>query len=133
MAKKKQPRRLGGCYTLEVSIIGGRMTEAFVQRNPVCSRTIEILGKQTLANLHEAIFQAFDRWDEHDASQRPGRPSHSCRSQKLGPLRVPTERGYSTSSRPAIAHCLSQYDTDSSSEGSFCFQDNLRGQFQFTQ
>ena len=65
MAKIKRSKRLGRCYTLEVSIIGGRMKEAFVKRNPVCSRTIEILGRQTLGDLHEAIFDAFDRWDEH--------------------------------------------------------------------
>ena len=65
MAKKKRPRRLGRCYTLEVSIIGGRMKKAFVRKNPVCSRTIEILSSQTLADLHQAIFDAFDRWDEH--------------------------------------------------------------------
>ena len=28
-------------------------------------RKIAIRGDQTLRNLHDAIFQAFDRWDEH--------------------------------------------------------------------
>src|SRR5512135_50291 len=29
------------------------------------SRTIQIRGDQTLEDLHHAIFDAFDRWDEH--------------------------------------------------------------------
>jgi hypothetical protein len=29
------------------------------------SRTIQIKGSQTLQDLHYAIFDAFDRWDEH--------------------------------------------------------------------
>jgi len=28
-------------------------------------RNIEILGNQTLADLHDSIFEAFDRYDEH--------------------------------------------------------------------
>ena len=84
MAKKKRPRRLGRCYTLEVSIIGGRMTESFVKRNPVCSRTIEILGKQTLADLHEAIFEAFDRWDEHMYEFQFGEQPHDPDAVRYG-------------------------------------------------
>lgn len=52
-------------FTLDVSIDSGRMTESFVRKNPVVSRTIEIRGDQTLADLHEAIFDAFDREEEH--------------------------------------------------------------------
>lgn len=48
-------------YTLEVCIIEGPMTEAFVEANPVISRTIEIRGLQTLEQLHRAISNAFDR------------------------------------------------------------------------
>ena len=33
--------------------------------NKVVNRVIEIRGDQTLEQLHQAIFQAFDRWDEH--------------------------------------------------------------------
>ena len=64
MAKKKRPRRLGRCYTLKVSIFAGPVSKEFVKNNPVCSRTIQILGKHTLADLHEAIFDAFDRWEK---------------------------------------------------------------------
>ena len=52
-------------YTLEVFIIGGPITEKFAKRNPVISRTIKIRGDQTLEDLHYAIFDAFDRWEQH--------------------------------------------------------------------
>lgn len=52
-------------YELEVSLTGGPVTEAFVQANPAVSRTIEVRGDQTLEQLHNAIFDAFDREEEH--------------------------------------------------------------------
>jgi hypothetical protein len=52
-------------YTLEVFLISGPTTKIFVKKNPVVSRTIEIRGNQTLEKLHDAIFKAFDREDEH--------------------------------------------------------------------
>ena len=52
-------------YTLEVFIISGPITEKFVKKNPVISRTIQIRGDQTLEDFHEAIFAAFHRNDEH--------------------------------------------------------------------
>jgi hypothetical protein len=48
-----------------VVLTGGPATEEFIRRNPVVSRTIEIRGDQTLEHLHEAIYDAFDRDDEH--------------------------------------------------------------------
>ena len=52
-------------YTLDVFVISGPMTKKFSRKNPVISRTIRIRGDQTLAQLHQAIFDAFDRFDEH--------------------------------------------------------------------
>ena len=52
-------------YTLEVLLIGGPANDKFFKENPVVSRTIQIRGSQTLGDLHEAIFIAFDRDDEH--------------------------------------------------------------------
>jgi hypothetical protein len=52
-------------YTLEVFIISGPVTEKFARKNPVVSRTIQMRGDQTLEDLHHAIFDAFDRFDEH--------------------------------------------------------------------
>lgn len=59
---RPRPARL---YRLEVSILSGPVTERFARANPVVARTIEIRGDQTLARLHAAIFNAFDRDDEH--------------------------------------------------------------------
>src|SRR5262245_21628471 len=50
-------------YVLSVFLVGGPVSEKFA--NKVVSRVIEIRGDQTLDQLHDAIFQAFDRWDEH--------------------------------------------------------------------
>ena len=52
-------------FTLEVCIVGGPMTEKFIKKNKVICRTIQIRGDQTLEDLHYAIFDAFDREDEH--------------------------------------------------------------------
>jgi len=52
-------------YTLEVFLMGGPISEKFAKKNPVISRTIQIRGDQTLEDLHHAIFDAFDRFDEH--------------------------------------------------------------------
>lgn len=56
-----QPR----LYTLCVTLIGGPMEVEFCEENPVVSRTIQIRGDQTLEDLHYAIFDAFNRDDEH--------------------------------------------------------------------
>jgi len=52
-------------YVLEVTIIDGPITEAFARKNPCIIRTIEIRGNHTLADLHRAIFKAFNREEEH--------------------------------------------------------------------
>jgi hypothetical protein len=52
-------------YTLDVFLISGPISEKFAKRNPVISRTIQIRGDQTLVELHDAIFDAYDRFDEH--------------------------------------------------------------------
>jgi hypothetical protein len=52
-------------YTFEAFIMSGPITERFAQKNKVISRTIQIRGEQTLEDLHHAIFEAFDREEEH--------------------------------------------------------------------
>ncbi|HWH70365.1 MAG TPA: plasmid pRiA4b ORF-3 family protein [Candidatus Sulfotelmatobacter sp.] len=52
-------------YTLQVFILYGPISPRFAKKNRVLSRTIVMHGDQTLADLHEAIFDAFDRWEEH--------------------------------------------------------------------
>ena len=64
--KVHEPTDQGGVrlYTLEVFIISGPVGEKFSKKNPEMSRTIQIRGDQTLEDLHHAIFDAFDRYDE---------------------------------------------------------------------
>jgi Plasmid pRiA4b ORF-3-like protein/LexA DNA binding domain len=50
-------------YVLSVFLLGGPTSEKFA--NKVISRVIEVRGDQTLEQLHDAIFQAYDRWDQH--------------------------------------------------------------------
>jgi len=69
-------------YTLEVYIIDGPMTEAFAKRNKVICRTIEIKGSQTLEELHEAIFDAFDRDDEHMYEFQFGKGPHDPKGDR---------------------------------------------------
>jgi hypothetical protein len=52
-------------YTLEVFLIEGPVTRKFAKKNPVVSRTILVRGDQTLQDLHQAIFDAFGREEEH--------------------------------------------------------------------
>jgi len=52
-------------FTLDVAIIGGPITETFAKKNKTISRTIQIRSDQTLEKLHHAIFDAFDREEEH--------------------------------------------------------------------
>ena len=80
-AKAPQPRgrRL---YTLEVTVTSGPMTEEFDDLSPVISRTIQIREDQTLEELHWAVFDALDRYDEHlyefQLGKRPRDPNAKC-------------------------------------------------------
>jgi hypothetical protein len=70
MAKRKRTGRAPAAksrriYELEVGLLSGFVTEAFAKANPVVARTILIRGDQTLEQLHDAIFEAYDRFDEH--------------------------------------------------------------------
>lgn len=63
--KAKDQPSADALYILAVLLIGGPVTEAFIEENPTVLRTILIKGSQTLGELHYAIFDAFDREDEH--------------------------------------------------------------------
>jgi hypothetical protein len=52
-------------YTLDVFLISGPITPEFAKKNRVISRRIQIRGRQSLQELHWAIFRAFDREEEH--------------------------------------------------------------------
>jgi hypothetical protein len=71
-AKKKEKLRSHFYYqiderlfTLDVKITDGPMTDNFIKANRKIIRRIEARGDTTLAELHEAIFEAFDRDDPH--------------------------------------------------------------------
>ncbi len=67
-AKREKKPDLPECYNLEVRLVGGMVTEGFVEKSPVISRTIEILGDQTLESLglrvRKQIDYRFDYGDE---------------------------------------------------------------------
>jgi hypothetical protein len=50
-------------YVVSVTLAAGPVSEKFA--NKYIRRDIEIRGDQTLEQLHQAIFEAFDRFDEH--------------------------------------------------------------------
>jgi hypothetical protein len=52
-------------YVLDVWILGGPMTEKFRKKNPEISPTIEIKGSNTLQDLHDILFTAFNRQEAH--------------------------------------------------------------------
>lgn len=52
-------------YWLQVELYSGPVTQEFADRNPRVYRVIQIRGDQTLLDLHFAIFDAFDREEEH--------------------------------------------------------------------
>jgi len=66
-AASQQPAGQGQVriYTLDVFLLHTPVSKAFAKKKTGLSRTIQILGDQTLEDLHQAIFDAFGRWDEH--------------------------------------------------------------------
>ena len=59
----KQAAPPANLYVLSVFLLSGPISEKFANKR--IRRVIEIRGDQTLEKLHEAIFQAYDRWDDH--------------------------------------------------------------------
>jgi hypothetical protein len=62
-ARPPKPARPANLYVLSVFLQSGPISESSASK--VVRRDIEIRGDQTLAQLHDVIFQAFDRFDEH--------------------------------------------------------------------
>jgi hypothetical protein len=54
---------LNRVYTVDVALVGGPMAEDYEGEEII--RRIDILGRHTLHDLHEAIFDAFERSEEH--------------------------------------------------------------------
>ena len=101
MATRKQPaqgwvKQDDRLFMLEACIISSPMTEKFVKKNKVISRTIQIRGDQMLEDLHHAIFDAFDRDDEHMFEFQVGRKGpmdpKARRYVLSGAFEIPTPR-----------------------------------------
>jgi hypothetical protein len=76
-------------YTFEVSLISGPLSEQFIEKNPVVSRTIAIRGDQTFEDFHQAIFEAFNREDPHMfefqiGGKGPQDPNAKCYVSEVG-------------------------------------------------
>ena len=70
-------------YTFEIALISGPLSEKFIKKNPVVSRTIAIRDDHTFEDLHRAIFDAFEREEEHMfefqiGGKGPQDPSAQC-------------------------------------------------------
>lgn len=59
------PKNKDRLFTLQVFLVSGPVAAKFARKNRRISRTIQIRGRQTLEDLHAAIFDAFDREEEH--------------------------------------------------------------------
>ena len=81
---KSEPGKHDKClFTLTACLISGPVSEKHAKKNPEMSRTIEIRGNQTLEDLHDVIFDAFEREDEHMyefqfKGIRPNDPNAEC-------------------------------------------------------
>lgn len=70
-------------YTLQASILEEAASEESAEASPPDVRTIEILGHQTLHELHGGILQAFDRREDWLASHLDEGP-HNSSSIRFG-------------------------------------------------
>jgi len=70
-------------YVLTVFLTSGPTSEEFAGK--VVSRTIEIRGDQTLEQLHDAIFQAYGRWDSHLYEFQLGKRPYDPDGPNYGP------------------------------------------------
>ncbi len=73
---------LATLYCFNVSLTSGPVGPMF--RSKVVSRDIEIRGDQTLEDLHEAIFDAYDRFDSHMYQFQFGKRPHDPAGPNYG-------------------------------------------------
>ena len=100
----------GRCYTLEVTLISGPLADSFFEDNPIVSRSIQIRGDQTLEDLHDAIFTAFDREDDSMYEFRLGKGAHDPNG---GYYVLPTELSRKPTKRKVIAGDVTRTRIDS--------------------
>jgi hypothetical protein len=88
------PEALQALYVLDVALLSGPVTDKFLKKNPQITRTIEIRSDQTLADLHKAIFTAFDREEEHLYEfQLKGKSPNDSNADRYG-LAMDSEEGF---------------------------------------
>ncbi len=80
--KKQEEVGAPALYKLQVILIDGPVTQKFVSLNPEVSRTIAIRGDQTLEDLHWAIYEAFDREEEHMYEFQFGKKPHDRKAKR---------------------------------------------------
>ena len=91
--------------TLQVFLLGGPISEEF--GNKEISRTIQIRGNQTLAQLHEVIFEAYDRFDEHFYEFQFGKGPHDPNGKRYVLLEtLKQERGDRTIAGDVTQTCI---------------------------
>jgi hypothetical protein len=79
-------------YVVSVFLVGGPTSAKFA--NKEISRVIEIRGDQTLEQLHDAIFQAYDRWEHHPYEFQFGKRPFDAEGPKYGGSRSePRKKG----------------------------------------
>jgi hypothetical protein len=64
-SKAITPSSPDALYVLDGFLVSGSVSDQFIAKNPEISRTIEIKGSNTLEDLHNVIFEAFDREEAH--------------------------------------------------------------------
>ena len=77
--RQRLPRIL---YVVSVYLSGGPIDKKYA--NKEISRVIEIRGDQTLEQLHQAIFKAYDRWEEHLYEFQFGKRPHDPAGPNYG-------------------------------------------------
>jgi len=78
-------------YVLTVWLSSGPMSEKYFGKS--ISRTIEIRGDQTLDDLHEAIFDSFEREDAHLYQFQFGKKPFDRKGPNYGISESPDEEG----------------------------------------
>jgi len=77
-----QPAPPANLYVISVFLSSGPVSEKFT--NKAIYRVIEIRGDQTLEQLHDTIFKAFDRWDQHLYEFQFGKRPHDPAGPNYG-------------------------------------------------
>lgn len=90
-------------FRFDVRLFSGPVTESFVARHPEPpSRIIDIRGSQSLDVLHQAIFKAFDRFDQHMYEfQIGGKKPMDRKARRYGVI-LPDDDGFDAGEDAAV-------------------------------